>query len=94
MSSSASAAAASRARAVVEDSPRVVEPGEQRRAAVPLVERAEDLRARDLADTLGEPLDAEELATDRTGQNVMRRTGPAAERAVAESWLGAGRIEV
>src|SRR6185369_17539562 len=62
---------------LLEDLPRVVETGEQWSAPVSLVERTEDLRARDLADPVGEPLDAEELATDRTGQDVMRRPGPA-----------------
>src|SRR5204863_2389824 len=75
----------------LEDVPRIVEPRQQRRAAIPLIERTEDLRARDLADTVGEPLYAEELATDRTGQNVMRRTGSAAKERAPKA--GSARAE-
>ncbi len=60
-----------------------VEPAEQPRLARSLRERADDLRASQAPRALGEAVGAEQLALDRTREEVLRGLGTREERAAA-----------
>ena len=64
---------------VREDDPGAVEAAEQGSETPSLVHRAQDLRSRDGARALAEPLRAEQLAANRPGEQVVSGRRPAGQ---------------